>query len=90
MSESDDVNEFVEWSKLTSNALDVMRDIGEFSPTTRADEGLVKGYIRCEEGEDGRTYYDSNDLRRISEGCLEVACWLELRAAKSRQPKVTQ
>lgn len=84
---SNDANELAEWEKLSSNAHDVMKDLGDFGPTVHAYAREVKGYIRCEDGEDGRTYYDSNDLRRIAEGCLEVACWLDLRAAKAEQPK---
>ena len=64
---------------LSSNTLQVMSDIGRFGPTVYEKEGMVKGHTCDEYGDAERTYYTSHDLRRIAEGCNEVAAWLDKR-----------
>ena len=68
------------WEDISDNAKDVMNELGNFSPTVRPENVEVKGYLHCEEGDDGRTYWSSADLRRIAQGCVEVADWLDKRA----------
>jgi len=72
------------WEDLSDNARAVMKELGDFGPTSRPLEAMVKGYMACEEGEDGRTYYGPSDLREIAAGCIEVADWLELRKAAAQ------
>lgn len=64
------------WEDISDNAREVMKELGNFGPTRNPLEALIKGYMACEEGDDGRTYYDPTDLHKIAEGCMEVALWL--------------
>ena len=67
------------WSELVNANPDVdeaMIALGECSPTSNANEKLVKGYV-----EDGKVYYSAKDLRAFASGCLKAAEWLEQRAA---------
>ena len=74
----------MDWSETSELARDVMNELGDFGPTIRAEDVMVKGYMACNDGDDGRTYWTSDDLRRIAQGCIEVADWLDKRAT---QPK---
>lgn len=68
------------WESLNQNARDTMQQLGNFGPTTRAHAREVKGWATAEDGFTERAYLDSNDLRNIAAGCIEVAQWLEERA----------
>jgi len=70
-----------DWSNTSELARDVMNGLGDFSPTVRAGDCMVKGHMASEYGEDGRTYWTSDDLRRIAQACNEVADWLDARHA---------
>lgn len=74
-----------EWiNEVSESARDVMDDLGNFGPTVHALNREVKGYtMDSDTGECGKCYYNSNDLRRIAAGCIEVADWLDKRAAES-------
>ena len=68
------------WESLSQNAKDTMQLLGNFGPTIRTYAREVKGWVIAEDGFTERAYYNSNDLRNIAAGCLEVAQWLEERA----------
>ncbi len=73
-----------EWEDLSDNARDTMEGLGNFGPTSNPLNAEVKGYVACEPGEDGRTYYGPDDLREIAAGCIEVADWLDARRAAAQ------
>ena len=58
-----------------------MKLLGNFSPTVRKDDRLVKGYMLDEDGS-GKVYLSSGDLREIAKSCVEVADWLDKRATE--------
>jgi hypothetical protein len=63
------------WCDLSEDALNVMKELGEFTPTVHTQSREVKG-VR----DSDKCYLDSRDLRRIALACVEVADWLDLRA----------
>lgn len=67
------------WEELSENARVTMKAMGNFGPTVHADAREVKGYT-YEDGEGGKCYLSSGDLRNISAACEEVAVWLDERA----------
>ncbi len=71
---------FPRWSDLSECALHVMRDLGNFGPTVNPENREVKGYMLDPDGDCGKCYYNSNDLRLVAQGCIEVANWLDKRA----------
>ncbi len=58
-----------------------MEWLGEFSPTV--DKRTVKGYRIGPDGEAGKSYLDSNDLRHLAAACTEMADWLDAAKATS-------
>ena len=68
-----------DWSSLSTDAQYTMQQLGDFGPTLNTAEKEVKGYPQ----EQGKTYWSSDDLRKMSKHLVEVAEWLEQRAAKS-------
>ncbi len=77
----------MEWiNDLSKNALETMEELGNFGPTVHAKYREVKGYkMDANDGECGKCYYNSTDLRNIAAGCIEVADWLDKRAALAEQ-----
>lgn len=69
-----------QWGSISENAKNTMSNLGSFGPTTKSNEKLIKGYMVDEDGERGKIYFDSDDLRRMAAGMIEVAEWLENRA----------
>lgn len=66
-----------DWDDLPKDVLDVMKELGNFSPTIRKDEGLVKGYVLdSDTGDHVKAYFDAEDLTKISVACQHVANWL--------------
>lgn len=59
------------WESLSQNAKDTMRLLGNFGPTVNVANREVKGYTYAADGEGGKAYYDSNDLRNIAAGLSE-------------------
>lgn len=72
----------MDWNALSANALEQMRKLGNFSPTYNAQNREVKGYALGEDGDGYKTYWTSEDLRKIAAACNEVADWLDERADK--------
>jgi len=66
----------ITWKELSTNALETMEGLGNFGPTVRPELREVKGYV-----DGGKCYYSSSDLRDVARGCIEVADWLDKRAA---------
>ena len=65
---------------ISADARETMELIGDFSPTVRAEERMVKGYV-----DDGKCYLDSKELRKMSKHLVEVADWLDKRAGEAQQ-----
>lgn len=71
-----------QWKDLSPNTLACMELLGSFGPTTRHEEGLVKGSMYDpKDGEFSKTYLDSGELREMAAACTEVADWLDKRKA---------
>ena len=71
----------MQWIQVSESARNWMKTMGEFSPTVRPEYRVVKGWLKNEAPNDGRTYYDSSELRELAAACIEVADWLDKRAA---------
>lgn len=67
-------------SDVSEDARKTMDELGSFSPTVRVEEKLVKGYMLDRDGEAGKTYFSSADLRLMAAHFVEVADWLDRRA----------
>ena len=76
-----DHKRMLEWAELPVDVLGVMRELGNFSPTVHAGNREVKGYMLDSEGEGGKVYWSSADLRHTASACTQVADWLDARAA---------
>lgn len=75
------------WEDLPKEVLDVMRALGNFGPTIREEESMVKGYtLDPDSGECSKEYLDANDLHEIAIACDHVANWLIER--KNNKEKV--
>jgi hypothetical protein len=70
----------MDWGNLSSDALEVMKTLGDFGPTTDANDREVKGYFVDDEGGSYSAYWNSDYLRTIAAACVEVAEWLDKRA----------
>ncbi len=68
-----------DWKEISDNAKVTMKALGNFGPTSAAWTREVKGYT-YEDGEGGKCYLSSGDLRNIAAACEEVANWLDARA----------
>ncbi len=68
----------MEWREVSGEARYTMKELGNFSPTTNANQREVKGYI------DGKCYYDSTELRTMAAHFIEVANWLDKRAEQEQ------
>lgn len=67
------------WEQVSEKSREIMKKLGDFSPTVHTQEREVKGYTFDEDG-GGKTYWTSYDLRNIASACIEVADWLDSRA----------
>lgn len=67
------------WEDLSQSARSWMAEIGEFRATFDVKDREVKGMTYVG-GEPCESYFNSNDLRRIADTCIEVARWLDMRA----------
>ena len=75
------------WEEFPKDVIGTMTELGHFSPTVDEKTAEVKGYTYdCDEGGVSKTYWNSTDLRRISDHLLIVADWLEARAEKAGNP----
>ena len=70
------------WSELDKETLGWMTELGNFSPTTNIESKQLKGHT-----DEGKTYYDSSDLRQIAKACLDAANWLDERATIFNESK---
>ncbi len=63
---------------LSPNALDVLKDLGNYGPTVNKQDREVKGWAYDHDLDYVvKSYYTSDDLREISRACLEIADWLD-------------
>lgn len=59
--------------------------LGNIGPTANPDHKQVKGYyIDPEEGGGCSVYYSADDLKRIANGAVQIANFLENRALSSK------
>lgn len=81
-----------QWDEVSGEARETMRFLGYFKPTVNpankarvADMGCieVKGWIE----EEGKTYLNSTELREMAVHFVEVANWLDKRAAEAANAK---
>jgi hypothetical protein len=70
----------VNWEDVSEKSHEVMKELGSFSPTNSPQNREVKGYTLDPDGDAGKTYWGSSDLREIAAACVEVADWLDKRA----------
>ena len=75
----------MDWNDVSVDARDWLKTLGSFSPTVHVAQRELKGYLHSDDGDDGRTYLDSGDLRKIAAACIEAAGWLDKRAANEEQ-----
>lgn len=71
------------WADLSLGARSWMEQLGDFLPTIHAANREVKGWLFDADTESNvrKTYWHSRDLRMIALACVEVADWLDRRAA---------
>jgi hypothetical protein len=74
------------WHDLPERTRKIMWRFGDFSPTLKAEDRLVKGYSNYGDEEIGKTYWDSDDLRDFAQAFTEVADFLEERAQEGVNP----
>lgn len=65
-----------DWQELSQNALQIMQELGNFTPTSNFHLGEIKGYTYDDNGEGFKTYWNTEDLCKIASACLEVREWL--------------
>lgn len=68
------------WEDVSKEARETMTELGGFSPTCHSKNKEVKGYMVDRDGEGGKAYWDSGDLRTMAKHFVEVADWLDNRA----------
>jgi aminoglycoside/choline kinase family phosphotransferase len=66
----------MDWNDISQPARDTMQTLGGFGPTVLPENREIKGYPQ----EDGKTYYDADELRKMATHFVEVADWLDARA----------
>jgi hypothetical protein len=64
------------WNDISQDARETMKTLGDFGPTVFPENREIKGYPQ----EDGKTYYDADELRKMATHFVEVANWLDARA----------
>lgn len=69
----------MEWEELSNTAKATMKFLGDFGPTSNAQNREVKGYMYDDEG-GGKVYLSADELREMAASCIEVADWLDKRA----------
>lgn len=69
------------WEQLSAQAHEAMKALGEAGPTVHVQHREVKGYV-----DGGKAYFDAQDLRNLAMGMIEVANWLDERAASDKSP----
>lgn len=70
-----------EFPPMDADVRESLRKIGDFGPTVRAEEKLVKGYAAWGDDEPGKHYLDSAELRLVGSHLIRAADWLDARAA---------
>jgi hypothetical protein len=67
-------------SEMSDTAKRALYELGHFAPTVRPEDRSVKGTQADDDGDVGKVYYNSDDLRQIAAGLVEAADWLDVRA----------
>lgn len=77
----------MEWEDVSEAARQTMKELGFFSPTVRVELREVKGYGQWGDDEPGKVYLSAADLRSMAVHMVEVADWLDKRAASEQEMK---
>ena len=72
------------WQDVSVESRNILKELGNFSPTVNAAHRDLKGYTLDADGEPGKCYYSSDDLREIAKACIEAADWLDKRAMEGK------
>ena len=68
------------WEKdVSSETRTWLETLGGFSPTVHVADKELKGYLHCDDGDDGSAYITAKELREIATACEEAANWLDER-----------
>ena len=68
--------------KLSERAEQTLKFLGDFGPTLRVSDCDMKGYMYDSETDGcGKVYLSATEFRAMAEDFIEVAEWLEERAA---------
>ena len=71
----------MKWDEISKEARETMKFIGNFSPTVNVDNREIKGYmIGLDDGEGGKVYLYSHELKSMAKHFIEVSEWLDKRA----------
>lgn len=70
----------MEWEDLSKEIKSWMNFLGSFSPTSDVIARCVKGYMADIEGDGGKVYLNSAELRELASACNDVANWLDARS----------
>lgn len=74
-----------DWEKdISADAQEIMKELGNFSPTTNIADATVKGWMDTDGDGLYKTYWTSATLRKMSTAFVEVAEWLDRRAKGER------
>ena len=72
-----------QWKDLSKETLEVMKDEGDYCLLNHGKG--IKGYIG--EEQEGQSYMDSHDLRKVAKAFIEVADFLDYNQLKSNNDK---
>jgi len=74
------------WNDVSADARDAMAFLGDFGPTISIADRQIKGWKDTAEDGSHKVYLDSAELRKMAAHFIEVADWLDKRAANSPAP----
>ena len=66
---------------ISKEAESTLELIGDFGPTVHAEDRRIKGWVHSEDGGRDKHYLDADQLREMAKHLVEVADWLDKRAA---------
>lgn len=76
-----------DWLDLSDNAHAAAEAIGNAGPHISPTERELIGYCLDDDGGTGKAYHSSSTLRLYAKGLVEIADWLDERAALAQQEK---
>jgi len=77
-------------AEVPADSREALERIASLGPTRNPLERSAKGYVhRDDPEEDGRAYYDPEDLRVLGRACIELADWLDKTAEEAKEDPTT-